>query len=155
MDSFTESVKIFTSTLMAAGASLFGVSFKYILALVFLMIVDTIFGWIKNKKNNTWNVSAAKCGFIGKIIELIFIGVLYLLDWTFKTNFLKYMGVFYFGICEIASIIDNYSGINKNMPDGVSEIVKNLKYGFGNFAVSKIKNVLSQILDFQNKDKKN
>lgn len=153
MDSYTESIKLFISAVMASGVSLFGISFKYVLVLVFLMIVDTVFGWIRSKKNNQWNISTAKCGFIGKIIELIFIWVLCILDWIFDINLLKYMGIFYFGICEVASIVDNYSGINKNMPDGVLEIVKNLKYSVGTLAVSKIKNILSQVFDFQNKDK--
>ena len=86
MDEFIEGLKIFISALIASGVSLFGASFKYILVLILLMAADTVFGWIRSRKNGTWKVSAAKSGFIGKIIELIFIGVLYLLDWIFQTN---------------------------------------------------------------------
>jgi len=151
MDNYTEKLKLFFSTVMASGVSLFGSSFKYIIVLVFLLIVDTIFGWIKSKKLNQWKLSSARSGFIGKIIELIFIGVLYLLDWIFQIDFLKYMGIFYFGICEIASIIDNYSAINGNLPEGISEIVNKIKLGIGNFAVSKIRTFFERFFDFKDK----
>lgn len=151
MDDYIESFKIFTSALIASGVSLFGMSFKYIVVLIFLMIADTIFGWIKSKKNNVWKVSAAKSGFIGKIIELIFIGVLYLLDWIFKTDLLKYMGIFYFGICEVASIIENYSEINGNLPDGVAEIINKIRLGFGNMIILKIKGIVNRLFDSDDK----
>ena len=149
MNDNIESIKIFISTIMASGVLIFGSSFKYITVLFLLMVIDTIFGWIKSKKNNQWTVSVAKSGFIGKIIELIFIGVLYLLDWIFNTDFLKYMGIFYFGICEIASIVDNYSKINGNLPEGISELLNKTKIGIGNFTVSKIKKVIQKIFDFK------
>ncbi len=149
MDNNIESIKIFLSTAFAGGVSLIGVSFKYIVVLILLMFVDTIFGWIMSKKNGEWKLSTAKSGFIGKIIELIFVGVLYLLDWIFETDFLKYLGVFYFGICEIASIVENYSGINKNLPDGFTEIINKLKFNFGNFAIKKI---FEKIFDFKEND---
>ncbi|MCI8804746.1 MAG: phage holin family protein [Clostridiales bacterium] len=150
MDEFIEGLKIFISALIASGVSLFGASFKYILVLILLMAADTVFGWIRSRKNGTWKVSAAKSGFIGKIIELIFIGVLYLLDWIFQTNLLKYMGVFYFGICETASIINNYCGINGNLPEGTEEIINKARLGFGNMVISRIKSVINSFFDSGN-----
>ena len=146
MDDFAESVKIFLSTIFATGIALIGGSFKYIFVLVILMIVDTVFGWFKSWKNGEWKISTAKIGFIGKIIELIFIGILYLLDWIFTIDMLKYMGIFYFGICEVASIVENYSNINGNLPEGMAEIINKAKNGFGNFVVSKIKTVIESFL---------
>ena len=154
MDHYAESIKLFISTTIASGVYLFGSSFKYIMVLVFLMIVDTIFGWIKSKKLSQWKVSVAKSGFIGKIIELIFIGVLYLLDWIFKIDFLKYMGIFYFGICEIASIVENYSKINGNLPDGIADVINKAKLGIGGFAVSKIKGIFEKFFEVKDTDDK-
>lgn len=152
MDSYTESIKLFAAAVISSGVSLFGASFKYILVLVFLMIVDTVFGWIKSRKLSQWKISVAKSGFIGKIIELMFIGVLYLLDWIFETDFLKYMGIFYFGICEIASIVDNYSKINGNLPEGIADVINKAKMGMGNFLVSKTKSIFERIFDVKNDD---
>ncbi len=154
MDSYTESVKLFAAAVISSGVSLFGASFKYILVLVFLMIVDTVFGWIKSRKLSQWKISVAKSGFIGKIIELMFIGVLYLLDWIFETDFLKYMGIFYFGICEIASIVDNYSKINGNLPEGIADVINKAKTGLGNFLVSKTKGIFERVFDVKNDDEK-
>lgn len=134
---------------MASGISLIGSSFKYIAVLFFLIVIDTIFGWFRSSKLNQWNLASAKSGFIGKVIELIFIGVLYLLDWIFQTDFLKYMGIFYFGICEVASIVENYSKINGNLPEGISDVLNKAKSGIGNFAVCKIKNFFKKFFDFK------
>lgn len=153
MDNFTEKMKISISALMASGVSLFGASFKYIVVLILLMAADTIFGWIKSRKNGEWKVSSAKSGFIGKIIELIFIGVLYLLDWIFRTDLLKYMGVFYFGICEVASIVNNYCEINGNLPDGTAEIINKIRFGFGNMIISKIKSITNGFFDSDDEKK--
>jgi len=151
MDEYIESFKIFISALIASGVSVFGISFKYIIVLILLMATDTVFGWIKSRKNGNWKVSAAKSGFIGKVIELLFIGVLYLLDWIFQTDLLKYMGIFYFGICEVASIVNNYSGINGNLPDGIADIINKVRLGFGNEVVSKIKNIVNSLFDSGNR----
>ena len=142
-----ESIKVFVSTVIASGISIFGVSFKYILVLAFLMIIDTAFGWTKSIKQGEWKISTAKNGFIGKIIELTFIGVLYVLDWIFEIDMLKYMGVFYFGICEIASIIDNYSAINGNLPDGISYILNRVRKGVGVYIIKKIKSITEKFFD--------
>ena len=140
-DSGIESIKVFFSGIIAGGVTLMGASFKYIGILVILMTVDTLFGWIKAKKSNNWNSSSARWGFIGKIIELMFIGVLCLLDIAFDTGFLEYAGIFYFGACELASIVENYAEINKNLPEGTLDLVKKLKFSVGTAVMQRLKNV--------------
>ena len=154
-DGTTESIKLFFSTIIASGAALIGASFKYIVLLALLMAVDTIFGWVKAKKLNKWKSGAARWGFIGKIIELMFIGVLYMLDAAFGTDFLEYMGIFYFGACELASIVENYAEINGNLPEGTLEFIKKLQFSVGTAIMKKIKKVLNSLIGIDEEDNKN
>ena len=146
-DGNVESVKLFFSGLMAGGAALIGASFKYIIVLIILMLVDTVFGWVKDKKVSKWKSRAAKWGFIGKIIELIFIVVLYILDAAFETDFLKYVGIFYFGACELASIVENYAEINGNLPDGAVEVAEKVQFSIGTVVMRKIKNIIDSFIN--------
>ncbi len=146
-DGNVESIKLFFSGLMAGGASLIGTSFKYIIALIILMSVDTIFGWVKAKKLKKWKSGAARWGFIGKIIELIFIVVLYILDAAFETDFLKYVGIFYFGACELASIVENYAEINGNLPDGAVDVAEKVQFSIGTVVMRKIKNIIDSFIN--------
>lgn len=152
-DGATESIKLFFSTIIASGVSLIGASFKYIVLLVTLMVVDTLFGWVKAKKLNKWKSVSARWGFIGKIIELMFIGVLCMLDAAFEIDFLEYMGIFYFGACELASIIENYAEINDNLPEGTLEFIKKLQFSIGTAIMKKIKNVLDSLIENDKDDK--
>ena len=146
-DGKVESIKLFFSGLIAGGASLIGTSFKYIIALIILMSVDTIFGWVKAKKLKKWKSGAARWGFIGKIIELIFIVVLYILDAAFETDFLKYVGIFYFGACELASIVENYAEINGNLPEGAVEVAEKVQFSIGTVVMRKIKNIIDSFIN--------
>ena len=154
-DRSVESIKLFISSVVAGGAALIGASFKYIIVLVILMAVDTIFGWVKAKKINKWKSGAARWGFIGKIIELMFIGVLYMLDAAFETEFLKYLGIFYFGACELASIVENYAEINGNLPEGTLELIKKMQFSIGTAIMQKLKNIFSGSLGNDKGDDKN
>ena len=152
-DGTVESIKLFFSTLVASGVALIGASFKYIIVLTLLMIIDTAFGWVKAKKIGKWKSGAARWGFIGKIIELMFVGVLYLLDAAFNITFLEYMGIFYFGACELASIVENYAEINGNLPEGTLEFIKKLQFSIGTAIMKKIKKVLDSLIGTDNDDK--
>ena len=154
-DGSVESIKLFISSVVAGGAALIGASFKYIIVLVILMAVDTIFGWVKAKKINKWKSGAARWGFIGKIIELMFIGVLYMLDAAFETEFLKYLGIFYFGACELASIVENYAEINGNLPEGTLELIKKMQFSIGTAIMQKLKNIFSASVGNNKGDDKN
>ena len=154
-DGSVESIKLFISSVVAGGAALIGASFKYIIVLVILMAVDTIFGWVKAKKINKWKSGAARWGFIGKIIELMFIGVLYMLDAAFETEFLKYLGIFYFGACELASIVENYAEINGNLPEGTLELIKKMQFSIGTAIMQKLKNIFNASVGNNKGDDKN
>lgn len=154
-DGHVESFKLFVSGIISGGIALIGTSFRYILVLIFLMIIDTVFGWVKAKKTNSWKSGAARWGFTGKIVELMFIGVLYLLDAAFGITFLEYMGIFYFGACELASIVENYAEINENLPEGTVETVKKFQFSIGTAIVKKIKNIFEDLIGNGKGDDKN
>jgi len=138
-DNTAETIKLFFSAFLAAVANS---NYKYVLVLIILMTVDTIFGWVKGRKCKKWNSRAARWGAVGKIIELMFVGTLYVLDWVFGLDFLKHMGVFYFGVCELASIAENYAEINNNLPEAIPDILKKLQFSIGTVLVNKVKNAV-------------
>ena len=152
-DGSVESFKLFISGIISSGAALIGTSFKYIAVLAVLMTVDTVFGWIKAKKIKKWNSNNARWGAIGKILELMFIGVLYILDAAFGITFLEYMGIFYFGACELASIVENYTEINGNLPEGTVELIKKFQFSVGTAVMKKIKNIFDRLMGNKEEDK--
>ena len=79
--------------------------------------------------------------------------MLYLLDAAFDITFLEYMGIFYFGACEIASIIENYAEINENLPDGTVEIAEKIKFSIGTSIMRKIKNILNDLIGNDKEEK--
>ena len=154
-DGTVESIKLFISGVISGGVALIGGSFKYIAVLAALMIIDSIFGWVKAKKQKKWKSGAARWGFIGKIIELMLIGVLYMLDAAFEITFLEYMGIFYFGACELASIVENYAEINGNLPEGMLELIKKFQFSIGTAVVKKVKDVFNSLIGNDEGDNKN
>ncbi|MDE6182236.1 MAG: phage holin family protein, partial [Eubacteriales bacterium] len=111
-----------------------------------LMIIDTTFGWIKGFKNGNWKSVRARWGIAGKIVELILISLLYILNWIFKVEFIVYIGLYYFIACEIASILENYTTINKNLPVGLIDVLKKLQFNIGTFLINGLKDFLEKTL---------
>lgn len=111
------------------------------------MVIDTIFGWIKGFKNKNWSSFKAKWGIAGKITELILISLLYILNWVFNVDFIVYIGLYYFVACEIASILENYSHINKNLPKGLINILKKLQFNIGTFFINELKLFIQKFAD--------
>lgn len=151
-DDKIETIKIFGSACIAMGVKVMGGSSKHLIVLITLLIMDTIFGWLKSKKLNKWNSKAARWGAIGKIIELMFVGILYMLDWLFEVDYLKYFGIYYFGICEIASLFENYAELNGNLPKGVVELIEKTQFSIGTAIVKKVKDLISQFIDINGDD---
>ena len=95
--------------------------------LFILMIVDTIFGWIKSFKLSKWKSCTAKWGVIGKICEVILIYVVYYIDIHLHLNGLYKIVLYYFYAVEVGSIIENYCEINNNIPPSFIKIINNIK----------------------------
>lgn len=145
-DGKVETAKLFLGTTMGFLLKQLGYSGRYLALLIILMMIDTITGWLINIKKKTWKSSKARWGMIGKIVELMFIGVLYLLDWTFGTDNLKYIGIFYFCICEFASMIENMAGLNSNIPTELAEVLKKVKFSVGTKIADKVRNFLEKYI---------
>lgn len=145
MDSSIESLKAWAATVIGIFVMVAGESYKHILVLLLLMFVDTVVGWIKGFKLKKWKSNKARWGAVGKFVEMMIIACLYGLDWVFETDFLKYIGIYYFGICEIASIIENFAEIGGNVPKGMIELLKEIQYNIGTESVKKIKKICDGI----------
>ena len=151
MDIKTEKIKTAFASLTALLIFFTGESYQHIIVLILLMAVDTFIGWIKGIKLKEWNSCKARWGAVGKIAELLLIACLYALDWVFSLDFLKYIGIYYFGICEIASVFENFAEMGGNVPEGTVELLRGLQYSIGTEFVKKIKKLIENIDD---KDKK-
>lgn len=148
-----EAIKLSLVSLLGFFASFIGETKKHIIALVILMIIDTIFGWIKGFKKGIWVSKKAKWGIAGKIAELILVLLLYVLNWAFQIDFIVYLGLYYFMVVELASIIENYLEINHNLPEGILEVLRKLQFNFSKLILDKIKIFLDKT--FTDEDIKN
>jgi toxin secretion/phage lysis holin len=146
IDNRIEGVKLGVSLLSGVFLRFFGGTAKEITVLLILIATDTAFGWVKAVKLGNWKSRDARLGFMGKIVELILLGCLYALDWVFETDILKYTGIYYFGICELSSILENYSQINGNLPDGIAELLKSFRESIASRLVKKIKEFMDKIM---------
>ncbi len=139
-----ECAKLVLSSVIAFIMSHFGTSVKPVVVLICFMAADTIIGWLVAKHLNVWQSSKARWGFAGKIVELMFVAMLYLLDWLFVTDCLKYIGIYYFIICEGASFVENIAKVNKNIPQGLAELLKAIKVSAGTSIVNYVKNMINK-----------
>lgn len=149
----TEITKLSIASTLGVFASIFGETHKHIIALIVLMIIDTIFGWVEGFKKGEWVSKKAKWGIAGKIIELLLISLLYVLNWVFKVDFIVYIGLYYFMAVELASIFENYAEINGNLPNGFLELLQKLQFNVGTLVVNKVKNFIDKL--FNSGDDKN
>lgn len=140
-----ESIKAMTAAAMGGFSLLIGASYKHIAVLLLLMAVDTVIGWIKGFKLGEWKSSKARWGAIGKIVELMLIGCLYGLDWLFEIECLKYIGIYYFGICEIASMFESFAEMGGNVPKGMVELLRGVQYNVGTEVVKKVKRIIEDL----------
>lgn len=147
MDSTIEAMKLSFGVIIAGAIYNLGGVEKHMCVLFFLIGIDTIVGWVVAKHNGVWTSSKARWGFIGKIVELVFIEILFLIDWCLDINFLKYIGIYYFGLCEIASVIESFSKINKNVPGGLADVLNDAKSSFSTIFVKKIKSILDKAIE--------
>lgn len=146
MDFSIESVKLSLGVFIAIVASHLGGTQRQVFVLLFLIGLDTVVGWIVAKKKRCWSSSKARWGFVGKIVELMFISMLYLIDWCLGCSFLKYVGIYYFGFCEVASVVESVAKLNSNVPQEAVEILMEFKKSFSNIIIKRIKVVLESLI---------
>ncbi|MCD7855313.1 MAG: phage holin family protein [Clostridiales bacterium] len=121
------------------------ISEKAVMVLLFLMLCDTITGWIGASILKNWTSAKAREGFMGKIIELVFVAALYALDWLFEIDFLKYFGIYYFAVCEVGSMAENISKAGGDVPQGLSEVLNAFKDSVGKRVLEKLKEIAQNL----------
>lgn len=133
-------IKLYISGVISTSIVAFGADYKYLTLLLVLMLADTVVGWLKGFKLGVFSSARAKWGFAGKIVELGIVYIMGRLDWTFGTgHWLANTGALYYGIVEIASIIENIQeGGLAVLPAGLSEFIHKLKYSAGKALVTKL-----------------
>ena len=146
-----ESLKVIISTFLTSIASLFGDTKNHMIVLIIFMIIDTIFGWVAGYKNKTWKSFTARWGVLGKIVELMLITCVYLINYIYSIEYLVKIVLYYFMLCEMASILENYASINKNLPDGLINIVKTASKNVVTKITQKLK-ILFGVDDEDNED---
>lgn len=139
-----ELIKVAISYMAAFFAAHFAGSGKHIAVLICFIMADTFIGWLVYIKLGQWQSSKARWGFVGKIAELILVALLYMLDWLFVTDCLEYIGIYYFIICEGASIIENISKINSNIPQALVELLQSVKNSAGTELVKYVKRLINK-----------
>ncbi len=96
--------------------------------LIILMLVDTIFGWVKAFKLKKWKSSSAKWGLVGKLCELILLFVIGLICKHYMdSTIIVDTSIIYFSVVEVGSIIENYCEINNNLPPFIVDIINRIK----------------------------
>lgn len=141
-----ECVKVGMSAFATYLSVHLGASSTSLMVLLYFIGVDTLIGWLVAKHKGEWQSSKARWGFVGKIVELIFVSLLFLLDWAFNMDILKYIGIYYFIICEGASIVENIAKINNNIPEGLVEVLKSLQKSAGTGVVKWVQKTVDKII---------
>lgn len=151
-DQKTEALKLTASGAAALMARFLGVNYKFVVLLFVLMIFDTLLGWLKAKKLGIWKSSQARWGFAGKIVELMLVALLYLLEWAFGVGFFVNTGLFYFMICEIASMAENIAEgkLNNNIPDEAVKLIEKLQYNVRTGMIKQAKATIEALIENEN-----
>lgn len=128
----TECLKVTFGGLSAAVIALFGENYKLVILLLCLMAIDTLFGHLRAIKDKNWTSYNARWGFVGKLVEIVLIALMYLCEWVFAINWLVNVVCVYFAICEAASIVENVvkGHLNDNVPEDTIEFLTRLKSNF-------------------------
>lgn len=143
-DGKAESLKIIISSIAAGLINALGGNYRYLLVVWGLMVCDTALGWLKAKKLGSWKSKTARWGAAGKIVELMLIAIMGALDWALGTGFLMSAGIFYYGIVEFASILENINdGGLTVLPTGLVDVVHKLKFSAGTVLVQWIKKMIT------------
>jgi toxin secretion/phage lysis holin len=125
-------------------ASMLGGADNLIILLLALASLDMAFGAAKGAKNKKFSSSVFLWGIINKAIIFAIIALMVRVDLVLdKVGFLRNAFIIWFSICEGASIIENSASLGVPWPDGLLNILVQVRKGFS-INVSKI---VQQIID--------
>ena len=108
-----------------------------------LACIDYALGWLKGIKAKNVSSAIAFWGLNNKIIVLCLIGVAFQLDVIFKLDYLRNTVIIWFCICEGASILENSAYLGLPVPDGVLDILIQVKKGFNINLCEVVKKIIS------------
>lgn len=144
MEKTIDVLKIITATIFGAFITAVG-GFDNLLQLyIILFVSDLVFGGLKAIKNKNFASAVMFWGFINKIIAFVVIAILSAVDGVLGiNNTLRNITIIWFCICEGASILENLIILGLPMPDGLKDILSQVKKGF-NINITKI---VTQIIE--------
>ena len=125
---------------------------RMLLCLLLLMFFDTLLGWAKAKKNGEWQSYKARWGILGKLFELIFIAIAFMLDWVFATDMVKLAFIAYFCLVEVGSLLENAYQLGVSIPREVVDMATKTKHFLGWFFIKKTQDILSVIFKMDYKE---
>lgn len=138
-----ETFKVIAGSVISGIIALLGSNYKLVILLLAIMGIDTILGHLRAIHNREWTSYNARWGFVGKLVEITLVMLMYICEWCFGINWLVNLVVVYFLICEGASIIENIvqGHLNENVPDTLLEILENAKTNGITAIVKKIQDI--------------
>lgn len=125
-------------------ASLLGGADKLLFMLLCLVTCDLIFGAAKGTKNKNFASSIFFWGLVNKAVIFMIVAIMVQVDSVLgKFGILRNSFIIWFAICEGASIIENTATLGIPWPDGLLNILIQVRKGFS-INLSKI---VQQIID--------
>lgn len=125
-----ETIKLTFSSAASAVLALLGQNYKLVILLITLIIVDTISGNLWALTEGSWRSTIARKGLYSKLFELVLVALMYMCEWVFAINWLVNAVVLYFAVCEGASVLENISRFNSNVPQESLDFLSNMKQNF-------------------------
>lgn len=104
---------------------------------------DVFSGCLKGAKQKKFSSSILLWGLINKAFIYVIIAIMHQVDTVLGLNILRNTFIIWFGLCEAASIIENSAIIGVPWPDGLLNILVQVRKGFS-INISKI---VTKIID--------
>lgn len=115
--------------------------------LIILAFCDVLFGSAKGIKNKNFSSSILLWGLINKAVIFAVIAIMVKVDAALgKVGFLRNAFIIWFSLCEGASMIENSASLGIPWPDGLLNVLIQVRKGFS-INLSKI---VKQIIDNYN-----
>lgn len=128
-------------------ATMLGGADNLLYMLLFLTTCDLLLGAAKGAKNKNFASSIFFWGLVNKAVIFMIVAIMVKVDLTLgKFGFLRNAFIIWFSICEGASIIENSASLGIPWPDGLLNILIQVRKGFS-INLSKI---VQQIIDNYN-----
>ena len=143
----TTMIKLMSTAILGFISAVVGGFDSLFIFYITLIIFDYILGAFKAIKTKTFASSLMFWGFINKILSICFVAIGFALDNLLNLCILRNMFIIWFTLCESASILENTVVLGLNLPQGLTEILLQVKQGFSiNFL-----NVVKKIIEDNSK----